>query len=60
MGAFWIALVDRPGGPTIDDWRLKANGTCQRDFGEVQVSISSALLELGQAAARPTRTTRTS
>ncbi|GLW20291.1 hypothetical protein Mame01_03340 [Microbispora amethystogenes] len=48
VGAFWIALVDRTPGPTIDEWRLKADNTCQRDLGEMQVSLHSALLQAAE------------
>ncbi|KAA9380527.1 hypothetical protein F5972_05140 [Microbispora cellulosiformans] len=49
VGAFWIALVDRTPGPTIDEWRLKANNICQRDVGDMQTSLHSAMLQMAQA-----------
>ncbi|WP_182877038.1 hypothetical protein [Microbispora sp. H10670] len=48
VGAFWIALVDRTPGPTIDEWRLKADNTCQRNFGDMQTSLHSAMLQMAQ------------
>jgi len=52
----WITLVDRPEPYTIDHWKVAANATCERDFGNVQLPLYAATLQVGRrglAARRP-------
>jgi len=43
-----IALVDRPEPYTMDDWRTRANATCERDIGAAHLSLLTGMLKVGQ------------
>ena len=50
----WIALADRPEPYTMTDWAQQANASCERNLGNVQLSLYNAALQVPQLAAAPT------
>ncbi|MFC6085937.1 hypothetical protein [Sphaerisporangium aureirubrum] len=53
VAAFWITVIDRPPAPTFGDWQAKAGAACERNFGNAQLSLHTALLQVAPLVKAP-------
>ncbi|WP_020523557.1 hypothetical protein [Catelliglobosispora koreensis] len=47
--ATWFAVIDRPDPYTAEQWREKANITCERSLADVEHTLTGSMLKVAQA-----------